>query len=191
MEAQRNFPGLSLVTNLEISNRSLSLSEAFAVAGISAAHLQEILVKTVWIAGLLRYWLNRIGLELVEGQLKWAISAEGHCFLVDSIGPDDLRIQKAGVLFSKDFLQGYYRDSTWYEALKKARSRMQSQRTFDWKRLVGEQPPLLSARVREAAAQLYWSLANEMTERKWFFDTWSLDQVTQELNELKGSSCVC
>jgi phosphoribosylaminoimidazole-succinocarboxamide synthase len=102
-----DFPVLELFTKLETTDRALSLSEALAISGLSAKQLQEVLCKTAWVAGLLRFWFAKVGLDLADGKLEWALSEDGRCFLVDGIGPDELRLLKNGIQVSKEFLRSY------------------------------------------------------------------------------------
>ncbi len=184
--AQWNFPVVELFTKLESSDRPVPLSEALAISGLSASQLQEVLLKTVWVAGLLQFWFSRAGLELADGKLEWAISPEGHCFLVDAIGPDELRLLKKGVQLSKEFLRDYYRETQWFSQVERAKSHAKIQGVSEWKRWVQEPPPALSGQYRELATQVYLALTNEMTGKKWFPEAWSLDKVVEELGNIQG-----
>lgn len=182
---QWDFPVLELMTKLETVNRPIGLSEALAISGLSAKQLQDILLKTSWVAGLLKFWCRKSGLELAEGKLEWGISADGRCFLVDAIGPDEMQISKNGIPLSKEFLRTYYRNTNWYEAILRAKGRAKTQGTTEWKRLVLEHPPVLSAPYREAAAQIYLVLANELTGKRWFPEAISLPQLMSQLEHLQ------
>jgi phosphoribosylaminoimidazole-succinocarboxamide synthase len=184
--AQWDFPVLELFTKLETTDRAVPLSEALAISGLSAEQLQEVLLKTAWVAGLMRFWMNRTGLHLADGKLEWAVSEEGQCFLVDAIGPDELRMMKAGTPLSKEFLRTYYRSTSWFAALEKGKAQARLQGISEWKRFVQEAPPALSPRFREVATQLYLALSNELTARRWFADAWSLDQVVRELQQIQS-----
>jgi len=178
--ARWNFPILELFTKLETSDRLLSFSEALAISGITAVQLQEILFKTIWVAGILRFWCSQRGLELADGKLEWAMAENGKCFLVDAIGPDELRLMKNGVQLSKEFLRGFYRNTSWYHAVEKAKAQAKVQGIADWKKLVQETPPTLPAGFRELASQVYLVLAHELTGQR-FPEAWSLEKVIREL----------
>lgn len=183
-----DFPVLELFTKLESSDRPVSLPEALAISGLSAGQLQEVLLKTAWVAGLLKYWCAKLGLELADGKLEWALGEDGKCFLVDAIGPDELRILKDGIQLSKEFLRGFYRPSAWYESVEKAKAQAKRVGASDWKKWVPEAPPTLSSQYRELAIQVYLSLANELSGRKWFADAFGLKHVVEELKILKAGS---
>lgn len=180
-----DFPVLEFFTKLESTDRPVALSEALAISGLSAKSLQEVLLKTAWVSGLLRFWFSRLGLEVADGKLEWAVDAEGKCFLVDAIGPDELRILKNGIQLSKEFLRAYYRKTSWYMSVERAKSMAKNQGTHEWKKWVQESPPPLSHAFRELASQLYIALTNELSGKKWFLDAWSLEQVVGELKKLK------
>ena len=182
--ARWDFPVLELFTKLESSDRPVSLGEALAICGLPAERLNELLFKTAWVASLLRANLAKSGLELADGKLEWGVMsapAGGQCFLVDAIGPDELRILKDGVQLSKEFLRAYYRGTPWYESLNQAKHQATATGTADWKRLVPLGPSHLPAQQRELATQLYLSLANAMTGRDWFPDAWSISRVADAL----------
>jgi len=183
--AKWDFPVLELFTKLESTDRPVPLSEALAISGLSAIQLQEVLLKTAWVAGLLRFWFLKADLELADGKLEWAIAEDGKCFLVDAIGPDELRILKNGTQLSKEFLRVYYRDTSWYDAVEKAKAYAKAHGISEWKRFVPEPPPVLPMRHREVATQVYLALANALTGRKWFSEAWTLDRVVQELEDLQ------
>lgn len=182
------FPILELFTKLEPSDRPVSPVEALAIAGISAAQLQELLLRTAWVAGFLRATSRRAGLELADGKLEWAISSTGELMLVDAIGPDELRILQGGLQLSKEFLRRYYRETPWYDLVEEAKKRAAAQGISDWKRLVTDPPPALPTAHKELATQLYLALTNSLTGKTWFPDAWSLERVTERLRALENNS---
>ena len=177
------FPLVELFTKLESTERPIHLAEALALSGVSAGLLQDALLKTAWIAALLKYLCGKRGFELNEGKLEWALSADGKCFLVGLLGPDELRISKGGVFIGKDFLQTFYRRTRWYQAVESARVQAQSQGSSEWKKLVHEVPPSLPVQYKELATHCYLALSNELTGRKWFPEAWPLEQVVTRLRE--------
>jgi phosphoribosylaminoimidazole-succinocarboxamide synthase len=180
-----SFPVLEFFTKLETTDRPVPLSEALAISGLTATQLQEVLLKTAWVSGILKFWFARIGLELADGKLEWAIAEDGRCFLVDAIGPDELRILKDGLQLSKEFLRSFYRPTSWYRNVEKAKLQAQTQGSTEWKRLVPEGPPALPHAYRELATHVYLALTNELTGKKWFAEAWSLDLVLQKLRILQ------
>jgi phosphoribosylaminoimidazole-succinocarboxamide synthase len=181
------FPVLELFTKLESTDRPLTTSEALAISGISASTLQEVLFKTAWVAGWVKEQCGRAGLELADGKLEWAVDQDGSLILVDAIGPDELRIlSKNGVQLSKEFLRAFYRKTPWYEAVVQAKREAGSQGSAEWKKWVAKGPQPLSPEMKELASQLYQSLANELTGKRWFPQAWTLERVTGELHAASG-----
>ena len=186
-----DFPLLEMFSKLEPSDRPLSLSEALAISGILPSQLEELLIQTAWVAGYLRAICSRAGLELADGKLEWAVSAgdsanpAGSCFLVDAIGPDELRILKGDIQLSKEFIRDFYRDSVWYQSVAEAKQRATQQGYADWKRAVKESPPLMPARLKEAVSQMYRCLTHSLSGKTWFKNTWDLETLVTELKALR------
>ncbi|OFZ83148.1 MAG: hypothetical protein A2583_13010 [Bdellovibrionales bacterium RIFOXYD1_FULL_53_11] len=178
------FPVLELFTKLEPSDRPLSFSEALAISGIPGERLQELLLKTAWVAALLRNHCQSVGLELADGKLEWAIDRDGGVFLVDAIGPDEFRLLRGGVQLSKEFLRSFYRETHWYSSLNRAKKLAAAQGTHDWKKLVQSPPPALGKEYKELGSHLYMALANAMSGRTWFPEAWPLDKVTSLVSGL-------
>lgn len=186
--ARWDFPVLELFTKLESSDRPLNLTEALAISGLEGAQLQDLLLKTAWVAGFIKALCAKSGVELADGKLEWGVDAQGETFLVDAIGPDELRLLKDGIQLSKEFLRGFYRDSSWYAAIGRAKEQAKAQGVADWKRLAGETPAPLSQAYRELGSQVYLALANELTGRKWFTEAWSIEKVVEGIRALKSVS---
>jgi phosphoribosylaminoimidazole-succinocarboxamide synthase len=174
-------PVLEVFTKLESTDRPLSSNEGLTISGLTPAGFREMLMKTAWLAGCLRWICAEAGLELADGKFEWAMGEDGKVFLVDAIGPDELRLLKDGVQLSKEFLRSFYRATRWYEQVVRAKEDAKKQGTVEWKKRVGEAPPALPQAEKELATQVYLSLANLIGARTWFKDAWLLDQVVSEL----------
>ncbi len=179
------FPVIELFTKLESTDRALPLSEALAISGLTGRQLQELLFKSAWVAGFLRWLTAQTGAELADGKLEWGLSESGECFLVDAIGPDELRITKDGVQLSKELLRSFYRGTPWYAQVGEAKKKAHAQGLADWKKLVKDAPPALTPEQREFATQVYLSLANALTGKTWFDLAWKLDRLVAELKKAK------
>lgn len=170
------FPVAEFFTKLEPTDRYLSREEALEVSGMSPAELERLTVLTLLIAMRLKDLFARIGLELWDGKFEYAFlpPAEGEkerrFQLVDSIGPDELRlIGRTGgsaVHFSKELLRAVYRGSEWYGKIELAKKAASVRGEKDWKKIAREEyqaePEKLSPKVLEAAADLYPSLAKDV-----------------------------
>ena len=100
----------------------------------------------------------RRDLKLWDGKLEWAL-IDGKLTLVDSIGPDELRVSQGDAIFSKQFLRDFYLGGAWYKAVLEAGELAKKRGREDWKSIVSEelgQAPLhLSPPYKEAAEALY------------------------------------
>jgi phosphoribosylaminoimidazole-succinocarboxamide synthase len=179
-----DFPVLELFTKLESSDRPVTLTEGLALSGVSGEQLQTLLLKTAWVATYLRSRFGALDLELADGKLEWGVDESGELILVDAIGPDELRILKDGTQLSKEFLRTHYRATAWYERVGQAKEQAAREGTADWKRRVTVAPPPLTPALKELASQLYLSLANSLTGRRWFPQGWELPKVVERLGEL-------
>ena len=185
LAAQRwDFPLLELFTKLEPADRPVNLTEGLAISGLSARQLQQLLFRTAWTAGCLKWIAARAGLELADGKVEWGLDACGELMLVDAIGPDELRLLRDGVQLSKEFLRAFYRETEWYRRVGDAKRDAKAQGTAEWKKLVAEGPPPLPVSYKEAATQLYLALTNDLSGRTWFPDAWKLERVVTELRAL-------
>jgi phosphoribosylamine---glycine ligase len=179
------FPILELFTKLEDKDRPVSFTEALNMSGISAESLEEILFRTAWVAAYLKNRFSQVGLELADGKLEWAVDEEGKPFLVDSIGPDELRILKGRVQLSKEFLRGFYRGTAWFRSVQRAQEHALTTGVSEWQKIVSENAPHLPASEKEVATQLYLMLANLLTGKSWFPEAWSLEKVVQEIENME------
>jgi len=184
-KAKWEFPILELFTKLEKEDRVVSFTEALAISGISSQQLEKILMKTAWVAGWLKAEMDRCGLELADGKLEWGMDEKGESFLVDAIGPDEMRLMKDGVPLSKEFLRNFYRDSDWYKQGEQAKVQAVEKGMSDWKGLVKASVPRLPQEQKQLASQLYWALTNLITGKQWFEKSWSLDKVVEQINAVK------
>lgn len=196
--AHWDFPILELFTKLEPSDRPVGLGEALAISGLTGAQLNELLMKTAWVAAWLRAQVARAGLELADGKLEWGLDSngpEGSLFLVDAVGPDELRIlngpaSSSGgkIQLSKEFLRTFYRGTTWYAHIEHAKAGAKKAGASDWKKLVGDPPPHLSPEVKTLADQLYPALCNELTGKRWFSTAWPLSAVIEGIRKTEGEA---
>ena len=161
------FPIVEFFTKLEPTDRFLTREEAAAVASLSAAELDELVTLNLLLALRLRDFFSPLGLELWDGKFEFAFrpgeKGERKFTLVDSIGPDELRLMgEGGVHFSKEYLRRIYRGTPWYQAMEKAKELAKSRGEKDWKRICREemkqQPERLPQEALTTATQLYPAL---------------------------------
>lgn len=197
LDAPWGFPVLELFTKLEPTDRCVGLSEALAITGLPAPVLNEVLLKTAWVAGILREEFSRLGLDLADGKLEWGmVQGESglEVMLVDAIGLDELRVLtrktatgQGGLQLSKEFLRNFYRNTDWFEEVEAAKVLAEQSGSSQWKRFVKKQPPELPADQIQLSSQLYQVLANELTAsvcgpKRWFPEAWTLNQLLDGLS---------
>lgn len=189
-------PIIEFFTKLETTDRYLSYQAAREVAGLSTGELERLISFTTLIAYRLKDYFYEAGLNLWDGKIEVAFSDKHdsgrHFMLVDSIGPDELRLDYEGVAMSKELLRSFYRKSSWYEALEAAKVAAKSRGERDWKSLVseGESPAALTDKQRELACALYPSLALALKSALKMDINYrpkgalSLDELAKKMNEV-------
>lgn len=190
-------PIVEFSTKLEPSDRVLSLSEAQSVAGLNEQELHLLKKQALDGAKVLSEIFKQMNLELWDGKFEFAFK-EGenenrHFLLVDSIGPDELRLLNDGTQISKEYLRQYYTGSSWEQAVQKAKSLAKERGLSEWKPIcaeeLGESPKALNAEILHTMEEMYRGMANELAtlagaERP-FPDSKELEFVIKKLKNLK------
>ena len=118
-------PIVDFSTKLEKGDRYINYNEAQKIAGMTSAEFQSLKEHTLLVSIMLYSFHQKIGLELWDGKVEWAFGenqkGERSFILVDSIGLDEMRLKLNGAIFSKEFLREYYKSSSWYQSLEKAK----------------------------------------------------------------------
>lgn len=158
-------------TKLETSDRYLSKKEISEMNIVSEGELKSLRSQTQEIVVELEKLFQSFGVKLWDGKVEYAFgekksNGERELLLVDSIGPDELRLTYEGLPLSKEFLRQLYGNSAWAQAVKKAKDLAAERKTQDWKSIckdeLKEVPANLSAQHIEVSALLYQALANEV-----------------------------
>jgi phosphoribosylaminoimidazole-succinocarboxamide synthase len=151
-------PLIEFSTKLESKDRMLTYQEAALILKGSSEALAQVHGRTHAVALFLQRMFREHGLKLWDGKLEWA-HMDGTVCLVDSIGPDELRVGQNGAVMSKQFLRDYYLGTPWEQALVKAKELARARATADWKSIVRDElklaPQPLSKPYLEAAVALY------------------------------------
>jgi phosphoribosylaminoimidazole-succinocarboxamide synthase len=109
--------------------------------------------------------------------------------MVDSIGPDELRLTYKGQQLSKENLRHCYRGSDWYKGVETAKQMATERGEKDWKKICREElkltPPALDTEVVNKFSMMYKSLANTLAEKYYqrsvFPDAWTMDELYLKL----------
>src|SRR5207253_3551802 len=98
-----------------------------------------------------------------------------------------MRLEKQGIQLSKEVLREFYRNTSWYIDLEKAKEEAELKGFADWKPLV-KPPPPLAPDLKTLVSEMYQALVNDIVEVK-VFPCPSLDQVVKGMAVyLQGAS---
>jgi phosphoribosylaminoimidazole-succinocarboxamide synthase len=164
-------PLVEFSTKLESTDRYLTHSEIKMMRIIKEQELQKIASMTQNIALHLEKLFNSFGVKLWDGKFEFAFGSKGSdglrsLLLVDSIGPDELRLTFDNAPLSKEFLRQIYAPTSWYKAVAKAKEMATERGVTHWKDIctdeLKEVPPPLTPEQIQIASLLYKALANEV-----------------------------
>ncbi len=157
-------PLIEFTTKLESSDRLLEADEAQFLAGGDQRFfaLQQYATQ---VAIVIRDALKQMGLHLWDGKIECAWNEDTEeIVLVDSLGPDELRVTLPGldrVPLSKELLRRWLSETSWSFAIKKAKESSEG----DWKKNLALPPRLGEWRV-DRFAGLYQAFAQSLEARK-------------------------
>lgn len=166
-----NSPLIECSTKLETTDRYLTKNEIRHMNVISDLELGNLHRMTQEIAQKLRALFASFGVQLWDGKFEFAfgkkeLDGSRSLFLVDSIGPDELRLTYEGAPLSKEFLRQIYAPSSWYQAVGKSKEMAKERGTNNWKEIclleLKQVPPVLLPEQIQVASLLYKALANEV-----------------------------
>jgi phosphoribosylaminoimidazole-succinocarboxamide synthase len=158
-EGQRfDQPMIEFTTKLERFDRPLTHEEAKLLGGFRDGEWKNLLYTTKSIALFLNDVFLRAGIELWDGKVEFAfgktIDGNRTIVLVDSIGPDELRLSKDGVQLSKEIMRQYYRKTSWFQIMEAGKKEF----GIDFKNRIPA-PDKLPTPFLEAVSYLYTILA--------------------------------
>lgn len=188
-------PVIEFSTKLENYDRYLTYAEAQKIAGLNDTEFSSLQQKMITAAEILRGVFAGIDIDLLDGKLEFAFAAETDAngnrdfVLIDSIGPDELRLTYNGVQLSKEVLRKFYRGSDWEQAVEKAKQLADERGVPDWKKICTEElkqtPPKLDPVLQEATTMIYKSIARALAEKYYqkpcFKNAWALKDVAATL----------
>lgn len=184
-------PVVEFSTKLENGDRYLSYSDARNIAGLSDTEFADLKTLTQLVALRLKDCFQDIGVELWDGKFEFAFTTlqngKRGFMLVDSIGPDELRLIKNNVHLSKEILRGYYSQTAWRAGIETAKETAHKRGEENWKRICTDElklaPLPLDVAAKEQVEMVYKGIANALSlkfsNRSVFADAWSLDDVVK------------
>jgi phosphoribosylaminoimidazole-succinocarboxamide synthase len=174
-----DIPVIEFSTKLEKKDRYLGYAEAQNLAGMTDSEMQRLKNLALKISINLKRIFGEVGLELWDGKVEFAfappamdaVEGAGRDFLlVDSIGPDELRLVYRDLQFSKEFLRQIYNGSSWLAAVKEGKKLAAERGQSDWKKIVKEElketPALLLPLQKEVGELIYQALADALLVRR-------------------------
>lgn len=149
-----NTPMIEFTTKLERFDRPLTHAEARELSGLNEGEWKTLFQVTNSIALILKKTFEKSGITLWDGKIELAAGQyngnEREIILVDSIGPDELRLTKNGVQLSKEIIRQYYRQTDWYSQLE----RVKEKHGLEFKEFISA-PPALPKEFKNAVEEMY------------------------------------
>lgn len=194
-------PVIEFSTKLETSDRYLPYAEARDIAGLEAEEFDALRDLARLAALRLRDLFAGIGVQMWDGKLEFAFDLRGAdglrgFKLVDSIGPDELRLTLDGVHLSKEALRSAYRGGNWYAQIDIAKKLAASRGEKDWKRIctdeLNAQPAALPADIKKQAEMIYSGIAHALSktygDSTAFTGAWDLADVAAGFKTIKKAA---
>lgn len=157
-------PVIEYSTKLEPTDRYLAYTEAKKIAGLNEKEWGELHTQVSLCALMLKTLFSKMQIELLDGKFEFAFTETRQFMMVDSIGPDELRLTFQGVQLSKENLRQFYRESSWAKNCEEAKASAKKRGEADWKKLCREElnstPATLKSGQVEVISQMYQTLLN-------------------------------
>ncbi|MBT4793184.1 MAG: phosphoribosylamine--glycine ligase [Halobacteriovoraceae bacterium] len=152
-------------TKLEPIDRLLSSDEAVSMAALTTKELEQLTNLTKIYALVLENLFTKSQLTFWDGKFEFAFGEKinGHreIVLVDSIGPDEIRLTQDKKPLSKEYLRSLYFGSDWYEELERVKK--ESPRDFKEKSQLA--PQNLTEDQITYAENIYLTVTNTLTSK--------------------------
>ena len=173
-------PILDVSTKLEETDRYITWNQAMQYADLDHDQIEEIKSLLSNVNIIISEETKKADIVNQDGKLEFAIDERGFLMVVDALGTlDECRFLFDDIALSKEILRKHYRKSKWYKEVKKAKEKDEK----DWKKFVKIQPEPLPAELKRVVSEMYQSVANLISEKK-FFDVPKLDEIVKELSKL-------
>lgn len=197
--AQFDFPVVEFSTKLEHRDRYITYEEAQNISCLHDDEFRRILNRTQLLALKLKTFFNDLGVELWDGKFEFAFCSNDNLstrdiVLVDSIGPDELRLTHQGIQLSKEVLRQIYHRTQpeWIKAVQESKKLAQKRKTRNWKKICVEElkvlPKELTKDQSELISSMYQSLCNAITSAAWnkepFKNVPALSEIVGKIKEI-------
>lgn len=147
-------PMIDFTTKLERFDRPLTNEEAKELSGLNDSEWMSLIQVTTTVAETLKEVFGKYGISLWDGKIELALGEykgkNREIILVDSIGPDELRLTKDNIQLSKEIIRQYYRQTDWYKQLDTVKEKYGE----DFKEFISA-PPKLPKEFKAHLEELY------------------------------------
>lgn len=147
-------PMIEFTTKLERFDRPLTHAEARELSGLNENEWKSLLNVTTSVAMILKNKFEQSGITLWDGKIELAAGtsqgSDREIILVDSIGPDELRLTKNNIQLSKEIIRQYYRQTEWYSQLEKVKVKHGE----EFKEFIAS-PPALPKEFKASVEEMY------------------------------------
>lgn len=154
-----NSPVIEFTTKLERFDRPLTHEEAKQLSGLSESEWKRLLQVTTDIALKLKDLFALSQITLWDGKIELALGhyqgQDRDIILVDSIGPDELRLTRDNVQLSKEVIRQYYRETDWFKRLDSVKEEFGE----DFKNHISP-PPALPIKFKTSVEEMYSILSS-------------------------------
>lgn len=162
-------PIFDVSTKLEETDRYLTWQEAQKIAGLTNQELDEIKAVLIKADETITEMALKAGLKNEDGKIELAFDENRKLMIVDVVGTlDECRFTYEGVHVSKEIARQFYKKTSWYTDMERAKKEAEAKGIADWKSLCKSQPPKLDPKLKTIISEMYMAAANEMTSRKLF-----------------------
>ncbi len=154
-------PMIEFTTKLERFDRPLSHEEAREISNLNEVEWKNLIETTEKIALVLKDTFASGEIILWDGKVEFAVGSgfNREIILVDSIGPDELRLTKDGVQLSKEIIRQYYKGTDWHSKLDETKKKHGEQ----FKEYLSP-PEKLNREFKTAVEEMYKLLPELMTK---------------------------
>lgn len=150
-------PILDVSTKYEATDRYLDWKEALEIAEITEAQLSELKALALKVNASINARAKEIGLRHADGKIECALDGKGRLMVVDVFGTlDENRFLSGGIHLSKQVLRDFYKNTTWFEELERAKRAGLPKN--EW-----PAPPRLPSRLVKMVSDMYKSATEAWT----------------------------
>ncbi|ATH07810.1 hypothetical protein BIY24_07565 [Halobacteriovorax marinus] len=186
-------PVIEFSTKLEDRDQYIDGAKAMDISGLSLVEFENLKSITLLLSLRLRDYFQDLGIDMWDGKFEFAFAdydEEGkrEIQLIDSIGPDELRLIKDGVQLSKEVLRSLYLQTPWHENVMKSKSTAKRENRIDWKEIcineLKSTPSKLESEKIETISKMYKGLSLATSKKREL-----LDQCIPLIKEFQNENC--